>query len=160
MAIIIEGIDNSGKSTLAQQIYSEMSLSSIIESEGPPKYPGEIEERIVRYSAFSSDTIFVRHPAVSQPIYGAVRGADPVNQALVDQFYRERHLFIYCDPMQRKLVGHAVKDDEDPKHLAAIERNYTFILLEYRRWAFRHAHILYRIGDDMTRVARFVRSTI
>jgi hypothetical protein len=166
VSVVIEGIDNSGKSTLAKYIAQHHLCPNIVESEGPPRYPGEINERISRYFRDQRpNLIYVRHPVVSQPIYNLGRmgkasvSSDEVSPTLMEEFYRRKPTLIYCDPGLRGLEGHQVKAGEDEDHLASISRNYNYLLLEYRRWALRHAHVIYRIGDDMERVAQFVYST-
>src|ERR1043166_7927791 len=70
--IVIEGMDNSGKSTLARVIADHMGLA-IQESEGPPRSADEINERVDRYSSMRDTHLFVRHPCVSNPIYDCGR---------------------------------------------------------------------------------------
>ena len=153
MVIVIEGIDNSGKSTLARLVarYCGMAL---IESEGPPRYPGEIDERVKRY-ALHRNTVFVRHPCVSQVIYGKMRSEQgSIDPELVQAFYKDWPLLIYCDPLDRGLGEHVIKPEVDkPEHLEKLERNYDLLLAEYRSWAVRHATLCYRIGDSMERIA-------
>lgn len=144
--IVIEGLDNSGKSTLARVI-AQSSKFEIQESEGPPKYEGEIEERINRYLE-SPNKIYVRHPVISNPIYSQARGDSwQLDPALRQRFYDLRPLLIYCDPGTRGLGDHQIKDHDTPEHLAVIEANYSKILFMYRNWAADHALINYRIGD-------------
>lgn len=154
MAIIIEGIDNSGKSTLARIVAKRLGLL-LVESEGPPKYAGEMNHRVERYRAMSRP-LFVRHPCVSQVIYGRLRGEEnSISTDLIREFYDQGHLFIYCDPLGRGLQGHVVKDGHDSSaHLKAIEDEYGNLLAMYRDWAFHHAHIVYRIGDSMDRIVK------
>ncbi|OXE37527.1 MAG: hypothetical protein CGW95_01025 [Phenylobacterium zucineum] len=155
MAIIVEGIDNSGKSTLARLIAKRLGLL-LVESEGPPKYPGEMNARVERYFSMPGPLLFVRHPCVSQVIYGKLRGEeDSISADLVREFYNQQHLFIYCDPLGRGLEGHVVKDEHDsPAHLKAIEDKYSNLLAMYRDWAINRAHMFYRIGDSMDRVVK------
>lgn len=150
--IIIEGMDNSGKSTLARYIAERCGLR-VQESEGPPRSPEEINERCRRYETLQN-TLLVRHPAVSNAIYGHFRPeGDPITADIREQFYGAGHLIIYCDPVDRDLDdGHVVKDHDTPEHLAMLRAQKAEILELYRGWAVRHAHIVYRIGDDMDRV--------
>lgn len=150
--IIIEGMDNSGKSTLALHIARRLGLQ-VQESEGPPRSAQEINDRCRRYATLEN-TLLVRHPVVSNAIYGHFRPeGDPITADIREQFYDARHLIIYCDPVDRPLDdGHVVKDHDTPEHLALIRAQKVEIAALYRGWAIRHAHIVYRIGDDMDRI--------
>jgi hypothetical protein len=132
---------------------------TVQESEGPPKSETEILERIERYRVMQDSTLFVRHPVVSNPIYDTMR---PPNErvsfptSVMSEFYSNAGLFIYCDPLERGLSGHVVKDNETKAHVTGVHQNRAHLLQLYREWAVRHAHIVYRIGDNMDRVFRFV----
>lgn len=146
--IVIEGLDNSGKSTLGTALGGYLGRP-VQESEGPPLSSYEINERVMRYRALRN-TIFVRHPVTSNAIYGQVRPeGDPIYADLREQFYAKRPLIIYCDAGTRGLGAHVVKAHDTEKHLADIENNYNKLLYLYRQWAAEHAHFVYRIGDDM-----------
>jgi Holliday junction resolvasome RuvABC ATP-dependent DNA helicase subunit len=71
MSIIIEGMDNSGKSTLGEFIGEKLGYY-IQDSEGPPINQAEILLRLERYRRMH-DTLFIRHPIVSNPIYDSAR---------------------------------------------------------------------------------------
>jgi hypothetical protein len=156
--IVIEGPDNSGKSTLARHIVRDVVIP-IQESEGPPKWSGEIVERIHRYRSFPP-VIFVRHPCVSNPIYDMTRTAmeqDPIPISVIADFYTQENLFIYCDPGERTLEGHEIKSAVDTHlHLNRITNNRKSINEMYRKWAIAYAHVIYRIGDDMDFVKKIV----
>lgn len=153
--IIIEGMDNSGKSTLALAIAKRLNMN-VQESEGPPRSSQEINDRCRRYEGLQN-TILVRHPVVSNAIYGQFRPeGDPILPDVRDTFYAGKHLIVYCDPLDRSLTDHIIKDHDTPEHLAMIRERQVDIRLLYRNWAIRHAHILYRIGDDMDRVVEMV----
>jgi len=151
--IVVEGIDNSGKSTLVSHLRTVLGYPSQ-ESEGPPHYPGEMNLRVARYASLHH-VIFDRHPVVSQTIYGSLRShSDPIRPDLVQQFYDARPLFIYCDPGIRGMTGHVRRDTVDTDaHLSEVTRGYEQLLIMYRAWAIQHAHIIYRIGDDMDFIA-------
>ena len=158
--IVIEGMDNSGKSTLCRQISAMFPAWQIQVSEGPPKYQGEQNERVNRYLRFPRNTIYDRHPCVSQPIYGQMRShSDSIDQSLIDAFYAQRPLFIYCDPGARGMSGHVERGEVDtPLHVAAINENYNELLRMYREWALSHAVIMYRIGDPMARILQMIET--
>lgn len=149
--IVIEGMDNSGKSTLARALGDYMSLF-VQESEGPPKSDEEINERVDRYEAMGDKYLFVRHPVISNAIYGAHREeGNPITPGRTMIFYDARPTLIYCDAGDRGLVGHVVKEGESPEHLAMLQAQQHDLLQEYRLWAAQKAHFVYRIGDDMDR---------
>ena len=159
MAIIIEGMDNSGKSTLGEALAATFDRI-VQESEGPPLIEpaldptGEIEinERVDRYEAMT-DRVFVRHPVISNSIYGQVRdGGDPITEGRRMIFYEAKHVFIYCDAGTRGLDAHILKAHDTNKHIDDVTRNYERLLELYRIWAMKHAHFVYRIGDDMDKL--------
>lgn len=158
MFVVLEGIDNSGKSTLAIELQKVFRVG-IQRSEGPPKYPGEMDERLERYSQYSS-CIFDRHPCVSQVIYGMMRGEIDFNQDLyVPRFYDAEPFLIYCDPLGRRMHGHQERIEVDtPKHVSFIDDNYDSLLFEYRAWAIAHAHWVYRIGDPIEHLLGLARN--
>lgn len=151
--IVIEGMDNSGKSTLAVKLAEYMEWA-IQESEGPPRSDEEINQRVDRYAALDQ-FIFVRHPVSSNSIYGQVRvEGDPITLDRRLAFYDAKPVLVYCDAGSRGLGAHIIKEHDTPKHLADIETNYNKLLGLYRVWAAEHASFIYRIGDDMELTVR------
>jgi len=161
MNVVIEGCDAAGKSTLIRALRARVPWN-IKPSEGPPKYPGEMNERVRRYSSLQF-TIFDRHPCVSQPIYAMISGSrDDIDSALIKQFYDTKPLFVYCQPDAQGFARHEVNPDADnPEHLAGVEQKYNDLLAAYHVWGLRHANIMYRLGErfDET-VELIVRSMI
>jgi len=154
MNIVLEGPDNSGKSTLARQI-ANATGRQVFSSEGPEKYPGELLERVERYSKLDG-VIFDRHPFVSDIIYSRYRDrssslAGP-NEEL---FYAEKPLFIYCDPLDRGFADHERKAHDSDDHLNMLTRHEHDLINDYRQWALQKATIWFRIGDDVERIIRF-----
>lgn len=146
--IVIEGMDNSGKSTLGQAMAAYMDLI-VQESEGPPLSADEINERVDKYEMMEK-RLFVRHPVISNAIYGQVRAeGNPITPGRSMIFYEAKPILIYCDAGQRGLGAHVKKAHDTEKHLADIEAHYNKLLYLYRQWAAEHAHFVYRIGDDM-----------
>lgn len=147
--IVIEGMDNSGKSTLGEMMAYHYGMF-VQESEGPPKDAREINQRIDRYEKRADRYIFVRHPCISNPIYAKFRAeGDLVTVGRTVRFYQLKPLIIYCDAGTRGLDDHVVKDHDSEKHLADITQNYQELLSLYRQWAAERAHFVYRIGDNM-----------
>lgn len=146
--IVIEGMDNSGKSTLARKLAEHIGLV-IQESEGPPRSPEEMNERVDHYQSLGN-YLFVRHPCVSEAIYGPrIRGINCITPGRTMLFYEAQPLLIYCDAGNRGMIGHERLAHDTDEHMAGLERDYAEILTLYRLWAAEHAHLIYRIGDDM-----------
>lgn len=146
--IVIEGMDNSGKSTLAQAMADYMGLI-VQESEGPPKSDDEINERVDAYAKME-DRLFVRHPVISNSIYGKFRSeGDPITPGRAMLFYESKPILIYCDAGERGYEGHVLKDHDTEVHQKLLATKQEELLKEYRLWAAQHAHFIYRIGDDM-----------
>jgi len=159
--LIIEGPDASGKSTLARWL-APLGLT-IQESEGPPQSEQEIVSRIQRYDRLPRTTLFVRHPCVSNPIYDIGR-SNPVKipQHVIEEFYATDHFFIYCHPYSTVHLNenHVVKDTDTPEHELLVASHYYQHCQAYIDWALRHAHVIYRIGDDRRPLGRMVASLI
>lgn len=156
MNIVLEGPDNSGKSTLAR-VLSEKLQRPIYASEGPEKYPGELIERIERYRGLNN-VIFDRHPCISDPIYGMFRSQrSSLAGGYEARFYAEQPLLIYCDPLDRGMQGHVEKKHDTAEHIDLIMRHHHAILNMYRLWAIQRSHFIFRIGDDVGRIVRLAR---
>lgn len=154
MNIVLEGPDNAGKSTLAKIIGDTMGWP-VVGSEGREKYAGEINDRIKRYfQDYQEKHIFDRHPVVSQGIYRMLHHKTAVDEALEEAFYDANPLLIYCRPpsIERGLDGHIAREDDDDEYLKTVEDNYRQLVQAYDDWALKHAFLLYRIGDDPTKI--------
>lgn len=149
--VVIEGMDNSGKSTLAEEMASYFGLV-VQESEGPPKSDQEINDRCELYGSMA-DRLFVRHPVISNSIYGKFRDeGNPITPDRTRAFYEAKPCLIYCDAGTRAFDGHILKEHDTDEHQALIQQHQEELLKEYRLWAAQHAHFVYRIGDDMQRL--------
>lgn len=148
MQIILEGPDNSGKSTLADLISTALGIE-VHHSGGPSKYPGEINERTDMLNADDTTIIYDRHPAISQNIYqqGTMAGGEFVTAERIANFYALRPLLIYCRNVQG-VEGHNLSEHSDAEWFERVSRHLPAISSLYDAWALDHAHITYRIGDD------------
>lgn len=153
--IVIEGVDAAGKSTLANYL-ARVLHAPIQVSGGPPRHRGDTTERCERYAKLSPNTIFDRHPAISEPIYSSVLGREiDLDYEQVDAFYASNPLIIYCDGSD-EIEDHEVKAHEETQHVKKVRDHYVALLDAYRNWAIVYAHIIYRIGDSMERIERMV----
>jgi hypothetical protein len=153
--IVIEGMDNSGKSTLAAAMADYMDLL-VQESEGPPLSDEEINARVDRYEHME-ERLFVRHPVISNAIYGKFRDeGNPITPGRTMIFYESNPILIYCDAGTRGYEGHELKPHDTERHQALLTNHQEDLLREYRLWAAQYAHFIYRIGDDMDRLISLV----
>lgn len=154
--IVIEGMDNSGKSTLAERMANYMGLT-VQESEGPPLSAQEINDRVDRYEHLEGH-LFVRHPVVSNAIYGKFRPeGNPITPGRTMFFYQNNPTLIYCDAGSRGYQGHQLKPHDTEAHQRLLLEREGDLLREYRLWAAQEAHFIYRIGDDMDRLIASVK---
>lgn len=157
MNVVIEGADGSGKSTLAHYIASRTGMR-VLESEGPPRYRGDIADRI-RARSKMTNTIFVRHPVVSHPIYEAARrqqgqlSHELVHSPNEREFYDSSPTLIFC----RSSSSHVKKPHDSVSHLQTIDDQQVLIRGLYRRWAIAHAHVIHTMGDDPDRIVSYLR---
>ena len=158
MNIIIEGPDNSGKSTLLAFLAEELPVYKIQTSGGPEQEPGELVERVRRYMQMTH-TIFDRHPCISDPIYSIFRDTDCViPQSMIDSFDRSNTFMIYCK--RRGLGEHVIKPHETAEHVAMVEANHERICDAYEEWALRRANLIYRVGDNMGMIHAMIKAAI
>ena len=154
--LILEGLDATGKTTFAATMAVKYGLS-VQPSEGPSKHPGEIDERIQRY-LLMDDVIFDRHPAVSQAIYGELRGDEIPSARWVKEVYLSHPLIIYFDPVIPFGAAHRPGTYDTGSHLTFITEHYDELLLSYRVWAARHAHVIFRVGANNAHVLACVEN--
>lgn len=147
MNIVLEGPDGGGKSTLAEKISAVTGLR-VQQGSGPPRGVGEIEARMTAYLALDG-VVFDRHPAVSQSVYGAMRGEGFSEEfvRLRDQFYDSGPLMVYC--RSTTASRHVVKPGESEDHVRLLTLRYSHLVEAYDAWALKHAQLLYRIGDSV-----------
>lgn len=161
MDIIVEGPDNSGKSTLVAYLAHSMSMP-IERGEGPPQNQHQIETRIRRqHNMLRMQTDFRIHDrsrVVSQQIYGKFKvhnlSDDIVTPEMERELYEElKPLFIYCrgGPLDH---NHRAKGYDTPLHLKMLDKEHIRICNLYDQWALKRAHIIYNRfrGDRMEAV--------
>lgn len=159
MKIVVEGADNAGKSTLIRHLSSSLGIP-IVPGEGPGRSVKEINDRVRRYATIEN-ALFDRHPCVSQPIYDQFRQGFTIDPELIDNFYHQDVLFIYCRA-PTNLDGTVWRDVDSWKDASGqtqqevVEKNHARICAAYDAWAHEHAHIVYRIGDGFAKVTAII----
>ena len=164
--IILEGPDNSGKSTLAKFLSQELNLP-VVHSGGPSMSPGEIEQRAKKYLELTTPVIFDRHPCVSQNIYVlALRKlampaphSDLVSYETRMAFYNSSAVLIYCQS-RGTMEGHVLSEHATEDYAKQVDKHYTDLCRLYDDWGLAQAHLLYRIGDGYETISGFLRGLI
>jgi len=155
MNIIIEGPDNSGKSTIAEVLARTFNMP-VVNSPGPTKDQDAFDKRAVA-SLSATNMIFDRHCIVSESVYGAARGHRFVTEDHKRLLYANAYnLFIYC-PGTRSLDGHSLKAHDSPEHLKMLNERFQYICNLYDRWAIEHAHIIWRKDQHPSKILNFVK---
>jgi hypothetical protein len=158
MNVILEGPDASGKSTLAAHLHSQLSPSiwSLHRSGGPPTTHDEWTTRA--YEALDKqDTIFDRHPVISESVYGAARGTSPLSAAVTKALYNQSNVYVYCCVPG---LQHEEKPHDSPHHLQLIKSRRLLIEELYTYWAKHHAHLIYRTPTDIALITQAIKGII
>lgn len=132
MNIVVEGPDGSGKTTLIHYLLNSVNGFMLKSGEGPPKFPGEIIDRCIRYLSMDG-YIMDRHPVISHSIYDQFRKEqEPIPEEIVKSFYRSYPIIIYC---HGRIGSHELKAYDLPNHVKMVEEKDKQIRLSYDEWA-------------------------
>lgn len=158
MNIVVEGPDGAGKTTLCKLLSKELGRK-VIGGEGPSKYMGELDERILRLSSHQH-VIFDRHPAISGPIYNQFKegSQDYPDLRTLMAFYGSRPFLLYCHPTEQSQHMADNSEVDTPAYLEWLEKNDANIRRAYERWALMYADAIYRIGDNTEKLVKMLRS--
>lgn len=144
--IIIEGVDGSGKTTLARRLSNLMYIPVMLGA-GPERYPDEMQDRITAYDVVASKTpiIFDRHPCISDYIYNEKNWQAPPN--LMSMF------MIYCTAPADPNYSHEVTDTQAMR--AKVDNQYSVLCKRYEDLfrVNRNAHY-YTLGDSIEPVLK------
>lgn len=153
--IVIEGQDATGKSTLATFLSLKLRMP-IKESEGPTASVEHFLERASRYEQLQNH-IIVRHPHVSESIYGTARETylaytkNPDFLSSLNRYYQSQPLVIYCMPPTASF-HHKVKAHDTDDHIRLLQEHKHTICGLYRAWAQLDADLYHQIGHSMHRL--------
>lgn len=139
MIVILEGADNSGKSTLAKRLSKDLGIDAVHPG-GPPKNIIEVIARCEEQSAVFGlstevDVIFDRVTCISDLIY---RGR-PEYDRIFEIFHRQLKtaknvIIVYCRPSDERLKNfddHIQQPHEDAAVVQHAKDNVDRIISEY-----------------------------
>ena len=158
MKVIVEGPDNSGKSTLCKAL-ATLTDRELILSGGRERSSEEILERCKNFLVQGDNIIHDRHPIISNPIYGkAVAPNTPIPANFTLELYRQKPLIIYCRvPPARGMTDHVMNERDTPDWMEDVSLRYTDLVQLYDEWALNHAHLIYRIGQPYYPISTYIR---
>lgn len=135
---IVEGPDNSGKSTLVDFIARMLDIPKM-HSGGPGKDTYEFFSRCRRLINYPDHVVFDRFPVISEHVYAPIlRGVDTFggnNPIWRHELLKRMPIIIYCRPPLDVLLdldNHPVKvEHEDAEHVESVKRNALRLAQRY-----------------------------
>lgn len=144
MIVIVEGPDNGGKTTLAQEVAKKMK-AVYVKVERPRRAVDLVAYQSILEVAkgYSGIVVSDRHVAISEPIYGnIIRGGHELRQADIDLCLGQLDAVIYCRPplpvIMKTLSDRAQMDgviDNATRIVQAYDEFFETQMTE-RRWGF------------------------
>lgn len=157
--IIVEGPDNSGKSTLIASLVKDLDL---LIAERPHGVPGSVNDIISRTSKLllkqdQKRYILDRHPLFSEPIYGPILRkknlwednptVHGVLLTILTNSHSEGSVFIiYCRPPDKVVLDlhtHQVKEYDTAEHLEGLKSKSHEIVKAYDKMMSNWADFKY-----------------
>ena len=152
--IILEGPDNTGKSTLAESLTLKLDWPVIHPGGKPANQAEELRMILHQLKLSKEDIIHDRVTCISQPVYNVFRD-DAID--LSYRFYLDEMLknpncvIVYCRPPKWKILDlatHEAKAHDSPEHLKMITDNAVHILSEYDKMFETIPHVKYDYTVD------------
>ncbi len=162
--IIVEGVDNTGKSTLIRQLKKEFpKLEEREGSRGPKDKKTMIEHLSRALNKPKQETIYHLHdrfPLVSEYVYGLHLRGDMVLEpkeyaSWIQKLNYHRPLIIHCQP-PLTVVAESFKERQQ---MDGVEGNLTLLYAAYQSFFLDHRRNFRRIIYDYTRDQEFERTT-
>lgn len=127
--IIVEGMDNSGKTTLIKSLTRDLPLS-IIKSPGPKDSLASFLWVIQTLREKKKDIIYDRYFLISERVYGPIiRGEDVFGDYtfdLISLMLRKSPLIIYCRPSDETIKNWGSRDQ-----MAGVKNNFHDLVTRY-----------------------------
>lgn len=150
MAIILEGFDNSGKSTLAKRLGLQ-----IIHAGGAPKTDEQLQQYLVDQAKYADQAVVLdRVSCISHQVYGNNMLNSHLMKHLRDFTCNEKVVLVYCRPpteVMKNFGNHIIKDHDSMDHLEDIMRNAQTYIDRYDGLMACISHVKYdytRDGDN------------
>lgn len=129
--IIVEGIDGSGKTTLAKRLAKDLGIKRY-HFKGPPKSLREFKSWCTQTSVnLHKPTVHDRVPFISEPMYARIKSHDPFITLEETRFALATApiVLIYCRPENAFL--HRPDPSEDSEYLRRLQTHWADILADY-----------------------------
>ncbi len=157
MAIIVEGFDNSGKSTLAA------SLGRRVVHPGPRPGPKEEYSYIENQMHMATQKVIMdRITAISQPCYGDVGSWPFYRPYVIEMLNRFPCILIYCRPpteVIKDFSKHELKSYDDEKKVKWLQDNADRIIANYDSVMSSIPHLKFDYTDpDKTAIELALKS--
>lgn len=131
MIIVVEGVDNSGKTSIAMWLAKRLK-GLYLKSEHIPPEAMQLRQymNILTVAEIYGNGIIVsdRHHAVSDPIYGHIlRGGTKLESDLIERAMKQIHAFVYCRPSDELIIDRMAERDQ----MAGVLPNVRRIIQAY-----------------------------
>lgn len=128
--IVIEGMDGSGKTTLAKRLSKDLNIPRTY-SVSPPENHKEFLNRCMKSAIlFNKPIIQDRIPFISEIIYAQIENRDPYlsEKTALNILRLNSPLLIYC---QSTYIHHVIKNYDIKKRLELIKQNWLKLQSDY-----------------------------
>jgi hypothetical protein len=160
--IILEGMDNTGKSTLAKKLSQLLAMP--VFTAGPPPRHEEHAQLCVQeqHKMLSHGCILDRVTCISDPIYQEDRYKSLYGDGR-DFILSEGIPVVYCRPPTRTIVdfsAHEEKSYDTDEHLEKLAKNRHLYVDRYDKFFLNFPHILYDWTDPCMPVELLARELL
>jgi len=151
--IIVLGMDNTGKTTLVEQLADEYSCNHI-KSLGPGYTKEEMREEMLRKLNIEDLVILERFSIFEELVYGPIlRGVSKFDKEDIEEIRKYDPIIIYCRPRNEVIFNFGDREQmkgviEEKEKLveawdqliADLKINYDFTIIPYD-WTSKRAHL-------------------